>query len=177
MMFKTLDVAIGVVFLYLLITLIASALVEGLSLLRNWRAHLLYSTIQEMLPAGGLVDADQLYASQLIASLGRSRQTRMRIDVLERSGWGTPSTPSFRPPSYIPAGTFSAGVVEGLLRAAGAAHATTAEEALAAISTLVKTRDDRDALSSVIRSTFVTQGQSIPGLRFAIEKWFNDTMD
>src|ERR1700722_20003616 len=49
MMFKTLDVAIGISFLYLLTTLAASAIVEFISNWQNWRGQMLYAGIGNML--------------------------------------------------------------------------------------------------------------------------------
>src|ERR1700720_1144812 len=103
-LFKTLDVAIGVTFLYLLLTFVASAIVELISTSRNWRARMLHDAIRNMLRWSGLVTIDDVYGSPLIVALSREVAAPSWLDLLQTFGLRPPGTGL---PSYIPAATFS----------------------------------------------------------------------
>src|ERR1051325_5812837 len=98
MVFKTVDIAIGLVFLYLLLTLVASALVEIISTCLNWRARMLHDAIGNMLKASQLVTTEEIYRSPLVTALNRDTAAPSKLDLLEPFGWKPPSGGT--PPSY-----------------------------------------------------------------------------
>jgi hypothetical protein len=185
MMFKTLDVAIGISFLYLLTTFAASAIVEFISNWKNWRGEMLYAGIGNMLSDSTLISAMDIYADPLIANLSRNDAAPSRLDFLEKRGWRpniNGESVSF--PSYIPAASFSSAVLDALILKGDpdAPAPASPHDMIASIQwTLNAAKKDsrfqKDALRAVIQTTLVARGDSVQALQFALEKWFNDTMD
>ena len=183
---KTVDVAIGVVFLYLLLTFIASALVEILSTIRNWRPEMLHDAIGNMLAHSPLVTVKEIYSNPLVLALCRNNAAPSIVDLAEPFGWRPPEGGT--PPSYIPPATFSAAVLESLIDSAQGEVVLSPEGVITLIQTLLGERPrtqcpccarppEEDALRSILETTLATQGSSIQAVRFALEKWFSDTMD
>ena len=107
---KTIDLAIGVVLLYLLLTFAASALLELISIVANWRAQMLYDAIANMLQDSTLATVEDIYDNPLILALSRDNAAPSKVDWVEKFGWKPPrdGTPKGgTPPSYIPAASFS----------------------------------------------------------------------
>jgi hypothetical protein len=180
MSLKTLDVLIGTVFLYLLVTFLASAVLETISRALNWRAKNLYDAIESMLAGSGLLNHNDVYNNPLVLALSRDAKNIPRADFLERMGWRAHGTST--PPAYIPAATFSAVVLESLINKAASSAAKPVElspdGAIEVVRALVQNQANQsDALLSTLKTTLATQGSSIQAVRLAIEKWFNDTMD
>jgi hypothetical protein len=127
MTLKALDTAIGVVLLYLLLTLGASVLVEVISNLRNWRGRMLYDAIGNMLEGNGLIKGKDLYDSPFIVTLGRQGAAWSLLDLFEPFGWRPFVNEPFtaekkcfwkkrRPkkgtqPSYIPSSAFASALL------------------------------------------------------------------
>jgi len=178
---KSIEVAIGIAFLYLLLALVASAIVEGIATVRNWRGRMLYAAIRKMLAGSRLLTPEQIYTHPLVLAIARNSQDLSAFDVLD--AWGQPSKETR--PSYIAPATFSAVVIERLLSKDKSPERLSPEGAIKAIQQRLIHRDKKqadadcetDALRSVLQTTLVTQGPSIPALRFALEKWFTDSMD
>jgi hypothetical protein len=186
MSFKTLDVAIGVALLYLLLTFVASALVEFISTARNWRALMLHDAIGNMLQHSQLLKVDDIYKNPLVLGLARHAAANSWVDLLEPFGWHLATGAA--PPSYMPAAIFSAAVLEGLINRGSTSSDLSPDDTVDLIRSLLREPQagnpslqnggaSQDALRSVLETTLATQGPSIPAIRFAIEKWFNDTMD
>ena len=183
MSLKSIDVAIGAVFLFLLLTFLASAILEIISRAMNWRGRNLYEAIAGMLEGSKLVKPLDVVSSPMVVALGRDPKLIPRIDVLERAGWRPPCKRV--PPSYIPPATFSGAILEVLLREGAAQLSTDGRSAELSPDGAIKAiravfgeqLDSKDALSSVLITTLATQGSSIQAVRLALEKWFNDTMD
>lgn len=186
MAFKTVDVAIGLALLYLLVTFAASALVEFLSTARNWRARMLYGAIGNMLEGSSLLKVADIYESPLIWALSRGYADKSWVDLLEPYGWRLPG--KVTPPSYIPAAVFSGAVLEKLLEKARGRLELSPEGTIELLREVLQRGEDPserataaqstgDALRVVLVTTLATQGESIQAVRFALEKWFNDTMD
>ena len=177
MSLKTLDVAIGAVFLYLLLTFVASALLEVVARALNWRAKNLHEAIEAMLRGSKLLNATAVYRNPLVVALGRDSAAVSRLDVLERMGWRQSRTRIA--PSYIPPATFSAVVLECLMNKSETKPAELSPDgAIKAVRDVVGQQSgNSDALLSVLRTTLATQGSSIQAVRLSIEKWFSDTMD
>jgi hypothetical protein len=180
MSLKTIDTAIGIVFLYLLLTFMASAILEVFARARNWRAKNLFDAVGSMLVTSRLLSAEDVYRNPLVIALSRVASSIPRLDVLERAGWRAHK--QLVPPSYIPAGTFSAVVLENLIDQAAASGGIelSPDGAIKAVREVVEKQSSAhqdDALLSLLKTTLATQGSSIQAVRSAIEKWFNDTMD
>ena len=94
---KTVDVAIGIAFLYLLLTFVASALVEIVSTICNWRAQMLHDAIENMMCGSQLLCVEQIYDNPLIRTLGRNGAAKSWLDFTEGFGWRPHGT---TPPSY-----------------------------------------------------------------------------
>lgn len=188
---KAIDVGIGLAVFYLVLTFGASALVEMISLARNWRGRILWDAIDNMLTGSPLVSVQDVYNNPLIKALGQNREVKSsRIHRLAWYGWewtdeGKTSRIR-RLPSYIPAATFSAAIVEKLIELADPV-VLSPDEAIKWFRTLLRKEATEenprlslrsgDALRSILETTLVTQGSSIQSVRFSIEKWFNDAMD
>ena len=86
MFLKTLEVAIGIVFLYLLLTFAASAILEGFAILFNWRAKMLHQTIDVMFQGDPLVSVRKIYQNPLVRALGRNAARVSRLNAVERLG-------------------------------------------------------------------------------------------
>jgi hypothetical protein len=186
MAFKTVDVVIGVALLYLLLTFVASALLEFISAARNWRALMLHDTIRNMLNDSKLLGVNEVYQSPLVLALGRGDAAKSWVDLLEPFGWHLTSGKT--PPSYIPATIFSGAVLEGLMNKAAGSFDPSPDGTIDLIRSVLRHPQEakesdqngvasQDALRSILETTLATQGASIQAVRFAIEKWFNDTMD
>lgn len=128
-----LEIAIGLIFIYLTLSLIASEIQEILSALFQWRAEHLKRSIQQLLAGGTAKEAssragnfvDSLYASPLIADLNYEAQGRFagafrslahiagslyRTLTFGRNVFGNQTSG----PSYIPAEAFATSLIERL---------------------------------------------------------------
>lgn len=189
MSLKTLDVAIGAVFLFLLLTFVASAILEIVARGWNWRAKNLHAAVEIMLEGTHLVTAKDVFNNPMVLALSQRAGSIPRMDILERMGWRERKDRT--PPSYIPAATFSAAVLEVILKKAGNSERNhrdksltvrlpelSPEGAIKAVREVVGTQaNSTSALLSVLITTLASQGSSIQAVRFAIEKWFDQTMD
>lgn len=195
---KMLDVAIGLILLYLLISLICSAFTEVVSRVLNLRSKFLKLGIQQML-------ADPSMAAKLL--------DHPLVKGLEEPSPNSAISNAFRAfsrligggagqgiPSYLPAGIFRSSLVDELIKLApDGAAALTATNASTAL-TLTKLRQGieqlgaadpppgatapqiadtlaqralRDALRSLMRGA----GDDLAKAQQSIEHWFDDTMD
>jgi hypothetical protein len=175
MFLKTLEVAIGVVFLYLLLTFVASAILEGIAILFNWRAKTLYQTIDLMLQGVPRVSVQKVYRNPMVRALGRNASRVSRLNLVERLAWHESRTRIA--PSYIPPAVFSAAVLDILLPKPVNKDALSPEGYIKALRERVAGQQQSNGLLSILRTTLITQGPSIQAVRLAIEKWFNDSMD
>lgn len=188
MLFKTLDTAIGVIFLFLLLSVVASVLVELMANWNNWRAKMLYDSIDNMLD-GSPVDARRFFENPMVLSLAREDGGPLSwFDLLERVGWrftmSGPKQTKVSLPSYIPATTFSAVVVDELNRqgngtpATGDAVVPRLQEVINNARAVQRMNSGKpDGLSSVIVTSINATGATLQSVRAGLEKWFNDAMD
>ncbi|MBD2103644.1 hypothetical protein [Leptolyngbya sp. FACHB-261] len=111
-----LEVAIGLFFFYLVVSLFTSQIAEGISSLFDYRAQDLRRGIQQLLDrnAGTSRLTAQLYQHPLIRSLftpkGVLTRALARFNVLRQPA----STGDLRPPSYIPAKDFAVALLDQL---------------------------------------------------------------
>jgi hypothetical protein len=96
--FAALDVALGLIFVYLLLALVCSAVTETLSSMMAWRADTLREGIENLF--GSAEVRDRLYSHPIVKGLIRKRQGPLsRIPLLKK----LPSLREDRYPSYLPA--------------------------------------------------------------------------
>jgi hypothetical protein len=154
-----LDVAIGLGLLYLLLSLVCSAVAELISRVASFRSKTLESGIRSLLDdlqGAGL--AGQLYAHPLVASLGRT----ISSDQGPRIGAA---------PSYIPGQTFALALLDIVAPAASGAR-----------KTLDDLRHSIEKISneSVKRSLLClldAGAKDFQDLQARVASWFDDSMD
>lgn len=148
------ETAIGLVFVYLLLSMVCSSIQEFLAAIFGWRAKTLREGIENML-GGDKGFVDNLYSDPLIRSLGRLTWW----DKLARR-----TTPQ---PSYIPADLFAKALLS-------TAHVPltdlAAKPSIPGDATLSK---DTKALLG----KFATYSPDVNTLLTNIENWYNGAMD
>ena len=166
-----LDVAIAMVFLYLLLSLIASAVNELLAALLQARAKLLEKGIARMLDS---VDAQtKLYDHPLLRNL--HGQDELRLLKLRRKEL----------PSYIPARNFALALMDTIQPGTGAKNALiapTEQLGQATAASLLEALEVQPALvpEKVRRALLClvnAAGGDAARARQNIEDWYNSTMD
>jgi len=146
-----LDVAIGIIFIYLLLSLLVTTASELIASVTKWRAQTLQEGIRNLLKVDanktGL--ADLLYGHPLVKGLSRPGEI----------------------PSYIPPHTFVLALLDTITPATARA-ARTAADIVNGIDS-IKDPDVKRALTAL----WTDAGQNVKKLEEKIETWFNDTMD
>jgi hypothetical protein len=192
------DVAIGMIFIYLLLSLIASVVQEILSAVVQSRAANLQRGIRSLLsgdsvePGSTLVDS--LYNHGLIRGLYRdpvrdlrllnipimSRMRRFQL-VLQRWVGMAPekaiagiSDPLLLP-AYIPARTFAIAMVD-LLHRAKSKTDPAATSAIEWLGRLQAAEPDNKAVEAFV-ALLADADQDIPKFQNNLENWYNDAMD
>jgi hypothetical protein len=175
-----LDVAIGVVFLYLLLALIVTTVQELIASFFRLRAKHLYDAIAGMLegtagPETAAPPLRQLFEHPLIRNLANEA---LRLDAR-----GRPSLRGIGLPSYIPSQTFALALID-VLR--GKQDATTAlgasqvlAEAASTVEALPKGSQARKALALLLNDAKALGGNVDEQAKLVsrrIETWFNDRM-
>ncbi len=150
------ETAIGLVFVYLLLSMICSALQEWIATLLGLRAKTLFEGITNML-CGDANLRDQIYAHPLIAGL--SRKTRLD-KVLGREAR----------PSYISPETFSKAFLAAARVPDALAASTKPTKTNNGQPLNVNTQELIDTLQAVAPGT-------IDDLRKNVGDWYNDAMD
>jgi hypothetical protein len=149
-----LEVAIGVIFVYLLVSLLCSALNELIEAWLRYRARYLEQGIRRLLSDPGL--ADSLFNHPLVKPLG------------ER-------------PSYIPARTFSLALwnIATTEAAKGQQVAAGVTQDVAAIRTLIGRLDEQKYgnIKKSLLSLIDEAGNDLGKARANVEGWYNDAMD
>ena len=169
-----LDVAIGLILLYLLLSLVVLAINEGIATLVNFRAQTLMGGLQTLI-GGTSAEAearrwiDRLYGHPVIAALHERRQI-----------WGT----GHKRPAYIPPQAFIAALVDEITRSANAARVAVGQPKLMNVSgDVAQLRDaiEQSALPYTTREQFRVLLDNAQGdlarARQTIERWFEDGME
>jgi hypothetical protein len=182
---NVLDVAIGLVVVYLLLSLICSSVNEGIeSLLKN-RARQLERGIREILsdPEGTQL-AHLVYNHPLISGLFQGQYNPAQ---LRKSWWGRGKVYAQKNlPSYMPAANFALAVLDIVLPATkeqpgGAAGslqplgAATADSGVALRHAALNFPVPEVSRALVI--LIDASGRDVTRVRLSIEAWFNSTMD
>ena len=142
-----LDVAIGIVFVYLLVSLMVSAFSELFSALLRYRGRILWQALHHLLPvANGQSLAQQIYDHPLIGGLSRANR-----------------------PSYIPSRTFSLALLDVVSGSTG--RIAKGKHLQAGINLLP------DELRRPLSLLLDEAGNDFAQFQTSIEVWFNDAMD
>jgi len=169
---RLIDVAIGIILLFLLVSLLVTIVQEAIASLFKLRAANLRAAIVNLI---GAARAASFYRHPLITSLYRSKP-------------GETDAPVRRLPSYIPDRTFVL-VLLDILRDEGAQRrapgltvepgAHLLEGARAIVGTLAGEDQDHQRLHKVLSLLLSNLPAEVTaeGVGAALERWFNDAMD
>jgi hypothetical protein len=146
-----LDVAIGLSFVFLLVSLLVTACVEMLSGALKWRSTQLWDGLERLLQSKDARDA--LYNHPLVKGLTRVEGAKPAWNAGKNG------------PSYIPSRTFALALLDLLRKPDDAATALEAR--------LPASPELRAALRPLVRDA----GDDVDRLRENVEIWFNDSMD
>jgi hypothetical protein len=146
-----LDIIIGLVFIYWLLSLLCSGINETISSIVSMRAKDLEKAIRNLLddPKGTAL-ANSLYSHSLIRTLSKEGKN----------------------PSYIPSRTFALALMDMIAPSSLSSHTKNAEEIREVVR---KIQDDR--LRQTLLVLAEDAGSEINKLRDNIERWFNDAME
>ena len=146
------DVAIGLIFIYLLLGLIGSAAQEAVASVLNWRGKHLQQGLKALLAHGGFAGkaSDWLY------------------DEVSSHGMLT-SAGGSRSPSYIAAGSFATAMLETLMDGSQAPLFTQVENRVAQLPA----GRLRQALVALLNQA----GGDLDKFRGGLERWFDEAMD
>jgi hypothetical protein len=151
--FAALEVALGLIFVYLVLSLVSSALNETISSIFSWRAKFLREGIANLLDPkdtkNGEALMEKLYENPLIDGLVRpvSRWRRKRY------------------PSYIPAQTFVAALLDF--------DGRTTRRRLQELVDAAPSPQVRDALGQLLKYVH----GDVAAFQLAAERWFDDSME
>jgi hypothetical protein len=147
---QVLDVFIGIVFVYLILSIMCTAANEMIASLFAMRARNLAKGISNLLADNRIKGLDELfYDHPLIKSLYRGK----------------------RKPSYIPDHTFSLAFLDGIGPFEGKG-----ERAISGIRAAVSALKDDSALKRLLSIFLQQAGDDFTKLQANIETWFNDAM-
>ncbi|NER20509.1 MAG: hypothetical protein F6J86_18320 [Symploca sp. SIO1B1] len=160
-----LNIAIGLIIIYLVFSLIASEIQELIATLLEWRAKHLKNVIAQLLGKGSSDDplVSKIYNNPLIQSLNHK----------------SANTKKSTGPSYIPATSFSSALLE-IIREGKDVYPTLAElmQDIENHSSLPDSlKKNLLSLSKRARSKVTDLSQQVNQLELEIENWFNSSMD
>jgi len=167
-MLDMLDVAIGLAFLYLIMSLVATATVEILEAFLQYRASDLERGIREMLNDDAL--AKEFYEHPLIVSMYKGKYGSEGQTGMWKRFW------KWRLPSYIPAWNFSLAMMDIVLPGGLTGAAPPAEDAATKIDNVPSATNGATAKSAVVKLV-AAANQDAAKARQNIETWFNSSMD
>ena len=160
---EVLDVALGLVFVYLVLSLICSAACEAIEAVLQSRSLYLKRGLQELLndPSGKELVAE-LYSHPLVCSLFTGQYDPGKHGNL---------------PSYIPPGNFALALMDIVGVAKAAKGAAGSPEAETIRSTLEAYAAKNPAVSQALLTLAHTTEFDLTRMRSAIEAWYNSSMD
>ena len=172
-----LDVAIGVIFLYLLMSLVCSAVVELIEMMLQYRARDLEHGIRELLDDPSLVKA--FYDHPLVTCLYKGTY-KQPWDAGRIARWFEKWRPSkWKLPSYIPARSFALAVMDLLFSADGATAPLRDPAAAPPAIPLPDPPLPADAGRAVVAVDALVRAAAKDAVRARenVEEWFNSSMD
>lgn len=183
-----LEVGIGLVFVFLLMSLICTAIGDKISEWMEWRAAFLEKGIRELVLRGDwksdkeFVDktVEDLYKHPAIQSLGREtgRFTQLLQKTPVTSGAlndlaGHTGKQQWAPPSWIPSETFVLALLDVIAPESG--QATKVNELRNVLENVPGLKDTKIKKTVL---TLIGNGQeSVQEARARVEKWFDSSMD
>jgi hypothetical protein len=169
---EMLDVAIGLTFVYLLLSLVSSAARESLEAWSKSRAEFLERGLLALFEGPG---AKTDTAHQLVESLyNHPRIYGLFEGSYERAGAGRSAAAARRLPSYIAASTFSDALIDTVARRCQnvPSRANMIDRLRLGAEAL-----DNESIRSVVLSAINSSNGDTAAVRSAIEAWFNAGMD
>ncbi len=185
-----LDVAIGMAFIYLLLSLIASAIQELLSSLVESRSANLYNGIRSLLSGDtnllnllyshGLIAGLYKNPAQDFAGLGHSSFSRLRLALQPVLGIARipppagdePTSDPLLLPAYIPARTFAIALMD-LLNESKAGGS----DIMPSICKALQTPTAEGKAYIALRALALRAGNDPEAFQTYLEDWYNDAMD
>src|ERR1044071_3678541 len=174
---EILDVAIGVIFVFLLVSLICSAIREGIEAWMRSRATHLEQGIRELLHDPGATGlARALYDHPMVSVLYRGKY--QPIDTIK--GWTTALTRNKRLPSYIPSRNFALALMDMAARGPSV-NAATSDAAANTLSVEQIRRNIATLGSPAVQRVLLTAIDTAEGdlerVQKNIEAWYDAAMD
>jgi hypothetical protein len=184
---ETLEVALGMVFLFLLMSLICTAIKEWIEALLKWRAMDLERAMRNLLDDPDGSTTQSLYSHPIIYSLFQGGYDATQL----RSSWLTMGTGADRHmrlgarrnlPSYIPTAHFATAFIDLVARGATTRGAGATPPPLApAPLTIALLRQQAALLPEHLGRTVIAgidyANGDIANVRKAVEQWFDGAMD
>jgi hypothetical protein len=187
--FPALDVAIGLIFLYVVLALVCSTINEGISTAFGMRARFLQLGLLNVLSAApnpteqGKLALRRFYGHPLVQTHVRpSRGPDPATDPTEPEAWWR--KPPY--PSYLPSRTFVAALTDMARDTAAWRDAAGDEEAQKAAARVEAAREDLEKTIASIPNTRLAEAllavyRSVDGdarrFHHAAEQWFDDAME
>ena len=167
-----LEVAIGIVFIYVLLSLMCTALREGLEGYLKTRASYLENGIRELLfdPRGDKL-AKAFYEHPLVFSLFNGEYASPAPG--KTAG---PLTRGKTLPSYIPAENFAAALMDIVARGPGRALVSTESATVAGIRGQLAMIDN-PAVQRAVLTSLDTANDDLDKARKNLERWYDSAMD
>jgi hypothetical protein len=156
--FPALDVAIGLAFMFFLLSIVCSSIQEGIASVLKLRARNLEAGIRSLI--ADKEKADDFYEN-------------WRIDALKTPRWLRPSKRKPRKPSYIPSRTFALALIDTLAPTPGQKDDKNVLEAARKKIKKMPDGSGKDLLLDAIDES----GEKLNVFRGEIEDAFNATMD
>jgi hypothetical protein len=169
-MYTALDVAIGLIFVYLTLALVVTTLQELIASAFRWRAKDLYQTVEDMLGDDGKAVAEALYRHPLIANLAQGPVTKGR--ELRAKFY----------PSYIPSKTFALALLDVLGREKTATQVVGLDTVLENADGLAAKLPEGALKSTLalllndVKKAGLTANAQAALVSERVESWFNDRM-
>ncbi|MFB2972350.1 hypothetical protein ACE1CD_25595 [Aerosakkonema sp. BLCC-F183] len=151
------NVAIGLIFIYLILSLLTSEIQEAIATFREWRAKQLKNSIRTLLNKNL---TEQLYAHDLIKSLNQAGHKRNSVG-----------------PSYIPSEMFAYALVDILnLYFKGSQSIAVVETKITSSDLPPKLKDILSAFAKKLQNQDRGIEPAIQDLQHEIATWFDETM-
>ena len=183
---ETLEVAIGMVFLFLLMSLICTAIKEWIEALLKWRAMDLERAMRNLLADPDGTTTQALYTHPIIYSLFQGTYNAAQL----RSSWLTMGTGADKHmrlsarrnlPSYIPTAHFATAFIDLVARGSTTPGAGATAAASPAPLTIALLRQQAALLPEHLGRTVIAgidyANGDIAKVRKAVEQWFDGAMD
>lgn len=182
----TLDVAIGIVFLFVFVSLIATAVREAIEAVQKTRALDLERGMREILsdPDGTMI-TKMLYDHPLISALFSGTYNPQKLKespTLTAGGKRTHMRFSYRRnlPSYIPAKNFAEALLDitarGAIAGAPIANAVSTQLSVASLRASVSTLPNKGVQRAVLSALDYAQ-DSVDEAKAKLAAWFDSSMD